>query len=263
MTNGVFTAGGTPLAAPARVGVMSAQEARAAMPPPPRPDPNRGLPTMLKDFTLRTRGPPSHYFNGTLLPTDMSGASGVQFHSNKDVEADQVWPGKIIWAPNHATALDPSAYYKAGDAMNPNFGFIDNAVICSKRRPMIVLWSYPWALFALPCGTKGHTGLSKVSNDEVWRSYLCVRDSRIQQDAFQDDGVAKAVVAHMRESANVLDQFTVVDVTNAQIVNLKDKIQLGGHLDWEDTVRLTTLWHEYTKQAMSRGNMDRKAAKVP
>lgn len=102
-----------------------------------------------------------------------SSRSGLVLPGESVKRRTDFMPGHIIWAPHHVTAQDPAL------TAVKETNCVQSAVarICSKRRPMVVLWCYLDALFCLPCATNQDNGFN-TSVPEADRHNIYLHDPR-------------------------------------------------------------------------------------
>ena len=150
----------------------------------------------------------------------------------------------IIYAPHHATALDPNADPVAGS----DFTQSDIAIISSKRRMMVVMWAFEANLFAIPLMTHTKNGLRNVPSWLI-HEYVCLRDVNDPKDhMFINEGIYERL--EVTELDKKLSEKSSLRLTTGVTVDFREEIQIMGHLSKQSTKQLHDMWFAKVEVAM-------------
>ena len=245
---------------------------RSLMPPPPPPGaPGSHLRSNMSSMALQAPAP-TYVFVRTnsghvgasesqvSLNSQASRRSGLRSSTKAMLTSKNFVPGTIITAPHHCTALKPDA------DPNVDFNFCQSSIatICSKRRMMVVLWSYQQSVLTLPLETHTRRGLESIPN-RYKGEYICLKDQG-DRDWWNGGIHDPLVVAWLRgrsgSGPESIGKLSSLRLSNVVTIAHREEVEIVGHLTTHSTTYLQRIWFDMAEKAIKNGWEDERVEQV-
>lgn len=148
--------------------------------------------------------------------------------------------GHLIWAPHHVTAMNT----RQQAAENTQSVQSSAAKICSQRRLMVVLWSYPATLFCLPCYTNDGNGFNpRVAYANENNIYL----EDLRKRPAPETSCYPALACHRHDIGTGMP--VSIALTECLPVQIMEDIERVGRLRTAEAGRLISIWSSLAAKA--------------